>query len=248
MRERLAERVREGDLVRRRLGQPAEEALVVVLARAEHDELHVAPREEAREDVEAEVEPLLPGQPRDDPDPRHARAVREPGAARELLRGELLAREVPCREVMGEVRVALGGPDVAVDAVEDPEEHVAAAAQERVHPHPLLRRGDLARVGRAHRGDRVRVEDPRQEEGEAPLVELLAVEHVARVLEPDVVEHVAAEERPLVADVVEREDGARPFEQPVPGEHRAQRHRDERALPVVDVRDVGREAELLRDA
>ena len=247
MRERLAERAEIRHLSREAPGQRGEELLVFRLSRTEHHHLHRTPREEARQDVEAKIEAFLPGEARHDADDRHLTCVRQVRAREQRLLVQLLAAQIFARVAMREESVAVRAPLVLVDAVEDPEEHVRALAQVGIEPDAVLRPLHLARVAGAHRGDGIRVEQPREEEVDPTLAQLILVEVMRRRREPDVREH-ARVERALVPDVVDGEHGARLREQAIPRKHAAQEERQERGLPVVGVHDVGPEAEPLADA
>src|SRR5262245_36496260 len=70
------------------------------------------------------------------------------------------------------------------------------------------------------------------------------MQQVLCVAEPEVANGRRREDA-LVADVVNREDRARPGEQAIPGVNRAQVERRERRVPVVAMKDVRREPEAL---
>src|SRR5205085_9508982 len=66
-----------------------------------------------------------------------------------------LAREVVCTEVRGDVRVGRGIPHVVVHAVRDPDQTVAAHAQEPIESIALLRRLNLITVTPADGRERI---------------------------------------------------------------------------------------------
>jgi len=244
VREGLAEGPLVRHLPRKGVGELREEALVFLLAGAEHHHLHRAPAERVREHVEAQVEALLPRHPRHHPHHRDAGDVWEPHRAAELLLVALLAREVVGGVAVGDAGVALGAPLGLVDAVEHAAQHVTAVAEEGVQPDAVLGRADLPRVGRRHRGDGVGVEDPREQVVDPPLAELVLMEVLGRVAEASLRQNRRAE-APLVPDVVDREDGAGAREEAVPCEEGLEREGSERGLPVVAVDDVGRPLKVL---
>ena len=79
-------------------------------------------------------------------------------------------------EVDRQVLVARRIPLLVVDAVEDAVHRAAARGQRLLHPHAVARRGDLARVRRAHRGHRVGMQDAVLERVDAPGLEVVLVQ------------------------------------------------------------------------
>ena len=78
--------------------------------------------------------------------------------------------------MLRQIAVVARIPIVVVDAIEDADHRGAARAQDRIQPHAVFRRLDLARVGWAHGRDQVGVRDASAEQidlarGERGLIE-----------------------------------------------------------------------------
>src|SRR5947207_2336002 len=95
---------------RKRRGEAREEVLVAGLAGAEHHQLRSTVLQEAGQHRHAEIESLLPGQPRDDAEDRHLAPPGQPHRGEQLLLAALLPREILRGETVLNARVALGAP------------------------------------------------------------------------------------------------------------------------------------------
>src|SRR5687768_7414320 len=69
----------------------------------------------------------------------------------------------------GEVRISRRIPDLDIDAVQDAGERARTRAQQAFEAAAVLRRLDLARIRRAHRVERRRVDETRLEERNVPV-------------------------------------------------------------------------------
>ena len=146
---------------RRRL----ERALQIRIAGAEQGEARAA-RDQSGQDLQQQVQTLLPRETADHAEQRAGGAGIEaepPGQARAVPG---LAGRRPRGEVRGDVRVALRIPDLQVDAVEDAAHLGAPRSDDPFESHAELRARQLARVGRADRRDAVRVDEAGLEEAD----------------------------------------------------------------------------------
>ena len=168
--------------------ETGEEGLQARLPGPDDDEAQVAAGQDLRQDVDEQLEALLGGESRDDPEGGHVRLPGQPGLGEQRLLADLLAGRVGGRVGVGDVRVALRAPLAVVDAVRDAEEVVGAGAQQGIEAEAELGRADLARVGLAHRGDRRGVEDSEVRKLKRPRASSLLVREPAMVSEAELLE------------------------------------------------------------
>src|SRR5690606_7033719 len=105
--------------------------------------------------------------------------------------------------------------------------------------HAVLVALDLASIGRADGSQQVSVQDTGLEKVNAPRREVVLVKLVHRAFEAEVIEYACAHDA-LVANVVDCQYRTGSGEQPVPRVTRLQVKGDQRRVPVVAVKDVGR--------
>jgi hypothetical protein len=216
-----------------------------MLAAAERYEPHVTSREYVGQSLVQQVETFLPSQARDHSDQGRARRRRHAQQVEQRFLVELLAREVACVEAVRDVTVGGRVPLVVIHAIQDADYRVPARAQVSVESVPAVGRADLERIRRAHRRDRVRMDDAVTHRVDASGGEIRLVEH------PDAdpgreVARLARREHALVTNVVNGEHALRRAENAlVPGIRGAQQQWCEGSVPVVRMHDLRRETHAL---
>ena len=220
--------------------QPGEELLVLRLAAAECGARQLARTQHLGQRLEHQLDALLRGEAADDAGERHLGSGREAHACKELALERRLACEVLRIVVHGQVAVAARIPFVVVDAVQDPGERGAARAQAVLETHPVLIGADLARVGGAHGGDGIRVEDPVAQGVDASRAQVVLVQEVRVARRQTEIGDVGGLKDSLIADVVNGEHGAGRSERRLAAILGAQEQRRKRRVPVVAVQDLRR--------
>ena len=124
-----------------------------------------------------QVEAFLRGEPAHDAEQRHAASRWSHALPQQEIALELgLLRDVVRAEVDRQMLVVRRIPLFVVDAIQDSMHGAAARGQRLLHPHAIARRGDFARIGRAHRGHRVGMQDAVLERVDVPRLEIVLVQ------------------------------------------------------------------------
>ncbi|KAF5034705.1 hypothetical protein DSECCO2_593340 [anaerobic digester metagenome] len=213
-----------------------EARLVLGLALAQNHEPHIE-LHELRDNVEDDVDTLLPAQPTDEAEHgamfeprRKAEHVEQIGLA------GLLAVRIQGRVGALQDRIVLGAPDGIVRAVQDADEISAAAGQNALQAAPELRGHDLAGVAGADCGDLVRVGDSGLEQVEA-VVELHPFHVPGFHGQAGLLEQTVGEPA-LKGLVVDGHDGAHPGPEGVAAAPEGHVGRGQGCVPILGVNDA----------
>ncbi len=164
VRQRLVIAERHPDPAGMSLRRCREAGFEIAVAAAKQDE-PAAECDQPRQGGEQEVEPLLRGQPGDRAEQRRITVRRDAKS----LRQRPLSRGLPRRRIVDAIAARQQGiffrrPDKRVDAVQNPGQHIGAAAQQPVETPAEGRGLDFSGISRADRRQTVGIKQPGFEE------------------------------------------------------------------------------------